>query len=95
LNFDEFSPAFTIVNRMQEQTFSLQDMKNGETATVVALSSQKQATQKLHQLGIRVGVDVQVLRRAPLNGPLLVKVSGREIAIGYGLCAKILVGVDH
>ena len=80
---------------MQKQSKSLQEMQDGESATVVSVSSQKQSVQKLHQLGIRAGVDIQVLRRAPLNGPLLVKVSGREIAIGYELSTKILVGVDH
>jgi Fe2+ transport system protein FeoA len=78
---------------MTEQQISLLEMVNGDTAIVLSLKSHRHATEKLHQLGIRVGVEIQLLRRAPLGGPLLVKVSGREIALGYELCSKILVGV--
>lgn len=80
---------------MENKQISLLDMTIGESATVVAISSQKQTMQKLHQLGIRVGVDLQLLRRAPMKGPLLVRVSDREIAIGFGLCSKIQVGVKN
>jgi len=78
---------------MEKQQTSLLNMMMGATAKVLAIKSPKQTTDKLHQLGIRVGVEIQLLRAAPMEGPLLVKVSGREIAIGYELCSKILVGV--
>ncbi len=87
--------AVTIVQPMEKRHIPLLDMTSGEIATVIAINSHKQAILKLHQLGIRIGVDIEVLRRAPLHGPLLVKVSNREIAIGYGLCSKIIVGVEH
>lgn len=95
LNFAEFKHEFTIELHMEKQPISLLEMVNGETATVLAISSQKHTIQKLHQLGIRAGVEIQLLRRAPLDGPLLVKVCGREIAIGFGLCKKIQVGVKN
>ncbi len=80
---------------MEKKQKSLLELAIGESATVVAISSQKQTMQKLHQMGIRVGVDLQLLRRAPMKGPMLVKVSDREIAIGFGLCSKILVGAKN
>jgi Fe2+ transport system protein FeoA len=35
------------------------------------------------------------LRAAPMKGPLLVEVSGREIALGRGVAAKILVDLGE
>ena len=46
---------------------------------------------KLNQYGLYVGDVVRVLRIAPLGGPLLVEVNGREIALGRTLAEKILV----
>jgi Fe2+ transport system protein FeoA len=36
-----------------------------------------------------------VLRSAPLDGPLLVEVNGREIALGLGVAQSIMVEVDQ
>ena len=91
----EIPQTFTIVLRMENRQKTLLDMAIGDTATVLAISAQKQTIQKLHQLGIRVGVDLQLIRSAPMKGPLLVKVFDREIAVGFGLCSKILVGVKN
>ncbi|HSN95035.1 MAG TPA: FeoA family protein [Anaerolineaceae bacterium] len=77
---------------MESNQITLLNMPMGTSARVLAIKSSKRTTEKLHQLGIRVGVDIELLRAAPLEGPLLIRVSGREIAIGYELCSSILVG---
>ena len=46
---------------------------------------------KLNQYGLYVGDVVRVLRIAPLGGPLLVEVSGRELALGRAVAEKIFV----
>ena len=46
---------------------------------------------KLNQYGLYVGDVVRILRIAPLGGPLLVEINGREIALGRTLAEKILV----
>lgn len=46
---------------------------------------------KLNQYGLYVGDVVRVLRIAPLGGPLLVEVNGRELALGRAIAEKILV----
>jgi Fe2+ transport system protein FeoA len=55
------------------------------------LSSFDEVRAKLNQYGLYVGDTVRVLRVAPLDGPLLVEVNGREIALGRVLAEKILV----
>ncbi len=47
--------------------------------------------EKLIQYGFFIGDRVRVLRRAPLGGPLLIEVSGREMALGRGVAERIEV----
>jgi len=49
---------------------------------------------KLKTYGLHVGDCLQVLRVAPLGGPLLVEVNGREIALGRTIAQKIFVEVE-
>jgi ferrous iron transport protein A len=46
---------------------------------------------KLRQYGLFVGDQVRVLRLAPLGGPVLIEVNGREIALGRGIAVRITV----
>lgn len=46
---------------------------------------------KLLSLGLLPGDTARVLRRAPLDGPVLVEVDGREFALGRGVAARIEV----
>ncbi len=46
------------------------------------------------QHGIYPGDKVRITRAAPLDGPFLVEVSGREIIIGRSLAHKILVEAE-
>jgi len=46
---------------------------------------------KLTQYGLFEGDCVRVLRAAPLNGPLLVDLNGRTLALGRRVAKKILV----
>jgi len=55
------------------------------------LSSFDEVRAKLNQYGLYVGDVVCVLRIAPLGGPLLVEVNGRELALGRAVAEKIFV----
>lgn len=46
---------------------------------------------KLMQYGLHVGDCLHVLRVAPLGGPLLIDVNGREVALGRAVADKIFV----
>lgn len=49
---------------------------------------------KLMQYGLHVGDSLRVLRIAPLGGPILVEVNGREIALGRAVAEKIFVEAE-
>ena len=62
--------------------------------TQARLSSFEDVRAKLNQYGLYVGDCVRVLRVAPLGGPLLIEVNGREIALGRAVAEKILVEME-
>ena len=49
---------------------------------------------KLNQYGLYQGDSLRVVRAAPLGGPLLVQVNGREIALGREIADKIIVVIE-
>jgi ferrous iron transport protein A len=65
---------------------------NGKRARLVSISERLRS--KLMQYGLHSGDFVCVLRSAPLGGPLLVAVNGREIALGRAVAEKIWVEVE-
>jgi len=69
----------------------LLDVKKGGWVRVLKLEGGAGVKDKLTQHGLYPGDCVCVLRTAPLGGPLLIDVHGREIALGRGIAKKILV----
>jgi ferrous iron transport protein A len=49
---------------------------------------------KLRHYGLHVGDELRVLRTAPLGGPLLVEVNGRELAFGRTVAEQIFVETE-
>ena len=60
---------------------------------LVAISGGWGARRNLNQLGLHVGDEVVILRRAPLGGPLVVENRGMRVAIGRRLAEKIEVEI--
>lgn len=71
---------------------TLLNVPNGRRARLVAIGGRLRS--KLMQYGLHIGDFVRVLRVAPLGGPLLVEVNGREIALGRAVAEKIFVEVE-
>ena len=71
---------------------TLLNVPYGRRARLVSIGGRLRS--RLMQYGLYVGDFVCVLRSAPLGGPLLVEVNGREIALGRLIAEKIFVEVE-
>ena len=71
----------------------LLDASTGMKVRIVKIKGGKGLGNKCRQLGLCPGNYVQILRQAPFEGPLLIDVEGREVALGIGVAAKIFVEV--
>ncbi|HSM72559.1 MAG TPA: FeoA family protein [Anaerolineales bacterium] len=78
--------------RYKDDVKSLLEVPLGEIARLKRVDDSLRA--KLVQYGLHVGDCLHVLRIAPLGGPLLIDVNGREIALGRGVAEKIFVEAE-
>ncbi len=70
----------------------LDEMTKGSRGEVVEVSDQDPAFLRyLTELELRIGSKVEVLDRAPFNGPISLTVDGRGIAIGHEAGSRIRV----
>lgn len=70
------------------------DLEMGQRARVQSFSQGYRLQGKMKQYGIYQGDQIRVVRKAPLRGPILVEINGREIALGRGIAEKIIVSLE-
>jgi len=71
---------------------TLLNVPDGEQARLISVS--ERLLRKLRQYGLHPGDTLRVLRSAPLGGPLLVEVNGRELALGRTVAEKLFVEME-
>ena len=72
-------------------TINLLQAPIGGRVRIHSFSGGKGVARKLRQYGLFAGDEARLLRLAPLGGPLLIEINGREIALGRGVAAAVLV----
>ena len=72
----------------------LDELTEEKNATIVEFKGGQKMQDRMTQHGIYPGDIVRIVRTAPLDGPYLVDVSGRELIIGRTLAKKILVELE-
>jgi DtxR family Mn-dependent transcriptional regulator len=72
---------------------SLSSLRSGQKANVRLIDGGKMAVNRLHDLGVTTGSQVELKSCAPLGGPVEILVRGSRLAIGRGLASKIYVEV--
>jgi ferrous iron transport protein A len=70
---------------------NLLQVKIGTTIRIQSFEGGKALASKLRQYGLFIGDQARVLRMGTFAGPILLEVNGREIALGRGIAAKIIV----
>jgi len=73
------------------RTPTLESAPPGTPLQVVAIQGGREVRARLAALGILPGVELRVVNRGPLGGPVLVDVAGTRVAIGRGLARKVAV----
>jgi len=70
---------------------NLLNVKNGRWVRVRGFRGGYGIQQRLTQLGFLPGNKIRIIRKAPFRGPLLLEVDGREIVLGRGVAAHVIV----
>jgi len=71
---------------------SLLELPPGQDAVIEQVSAAEDEGPLLRAMGLLEGQPVRVLRRAPLGGPLHVRVGESSFAIGRSLAQAVRVG---
>jgi len=74
-----------------EELIPLTELKPGERGVVVSAAGGYGAVRRLAEMGLTPGIQVLVVRKAPLRGPIEVEVRGTRLALGFGLASRIAV----
>jgi Fe2+ transport system protein FeoA len=74
-----------------EETKTVADLKQGEKGVVAFALGGHGLVRRLSEMGLTPGTEVTIVRSAPLQGPIEVKVRGVSLALGRGVASKIFV----
>jgi len=72
--------------------FSLNELKVGQSASVVQIRGGHGIQRRLQSLGIRPGVIVRKVSAAFGPGPVVIAFSRGQAALGYGVARKVILG---
>ncbi|WOO37350.1 FeoA family protein [Anaerocolumna sp. AGMB13020] len=70
---------------------TLRDLKPGETGTVVSIGEKGPLKRRIMDMGITRGVDVKVVKIAPLGDPIEINIRGYELSLRKDEAAQIEV----
>ncbi len=72
----------------------LSELKDGESATVVAFSGlNAELKKKLMVMGVLPNTDLKVIRRAPMGDPIQIQVRGMSLAVRNNIASQLEVEV--
>ena len=72
---------------------TLNTIKENQKVKVISISGGWGVRQRLGCLGIHPGDIITIKRSAIMQGPILIKIHGNQVALGRGVASRILVEV--
>lgn len=72
---------------------TLKDLKPGELGTVTDIGEKGPLKRRIMDMGITKGVDVKVVKVAPLGDPIEVNIRGYELSLRKNEAAQIEVSI--
>jgi ferrous iron transport protein A len=78
-------------DKKNHSIFSLNEITIGKKGVIAAINGGLGLNRKIDMIGIRVGMEIKVVSRQWMKGPVIIRVGNTEVAIGYRMANKILV----
>ncbi|MDD4193026.1 MAG: FeoA family protein [Mangrovibacterium sp.] len=70
---------------------SVNELPVGAKGTITSLTGGHGFIRKLDVMGIRMGMEIAVVSRQWMKGPVTIRFGNNEVALGYGMAGKILI----
>ena len=71
--------------------FNLAEIPNGMRAKIVDIAGGIGLQRRLHAMGVRPGRAVTKCSGTFMRGPVVIRMEGTQVALGYGMARKVLV----
>ncbi len=78
-----------------DQLMNLVQMQKGQTGVLDSVEGGKGVAMKLKALGIRPGSSVTKISSVLGRGPVVLRVSGTDVALGFRMAKKIRVRIPN
>jgi len=73
---------------------SLLDMPSGEKGIISAIHGGYGLTQKLENMGFRIGKEIVKVNKQWRRGPIIVQSGNSQVALGHGIARRIMVEIQ-
>ncbi len=83
--------GFEEIGKRQENLISTSDMKEHDLGKISFIRGDYKILQRLVDMGLTPGTRLDVVRVAPLNGPIEVSVRGSKLALGRDIASNVFV----
>lgn len=72
---------------------TLRDLKPGQSGTVVSIGEKGPLKRRIMDMGITRGVDIRVVKVAPLGDPIEINLRGYELSLRKDEAAQIEINI--
>jgi len=77
-----------------KKQLTLNQLRAGQTGTVVQIIGGRGLITRLTAMGIRPGKKITKVSALLFKGPVTLRLDGTQIAVGFGMANRIMVEVD-
>ena len=69
----------------------LPSLSPGETAVIQSFNADLNLQSRLVEMGILPGIEIRLIKKAPLKGPIAFKIRGYEVSLRYRDAKQVFV----
>ena len=70
---------------------TLSSLSEGEIAVIQTFNADLNLQSRLVEMGILPGITIRLIKKAPFNGPIELKIRNYEVSLRYGDAEKIII----
>ena len=88
---DTIHSGINDMNLSAENSINVTQLKNGQSATIIAILGNCQPVSRLNAMGIIPGTNIVKRSSSVMKGPVVLEKNGRQLAIGFRIAQNIIV----
>ncbi|MDR1992193.1 MAG: metal-dependent transcriptional regulator [Nitrososphaerota archaeon] len=82
------------VGKRDKNLTPIKELKNGAFGKISFIRGEHKVLQRLLDMGLTPGTRVQIVKIAPLDGPIVVAVRGSKLALGLDIACNVFVEIE-